>query len=52
MKRLVWFARWHASRALIHFGLMVAPRGPARTLLVRYLNDFGREVTSKIKVSP
>jgi len=44
MGKLVWFARWHVARWMVHTALTIAPKGPPRTLLVGYLNAYGREV--------
>lgn len=48
MAKALWYARWHLARWLVHGGLVIAPKGPARDLLVGYLNAYGREVMETI----
>jgi hypothetical protein len=50
-RNTVWYARWHLANWMVHAALKVAPKGPARTLLVDYLNAYGREVLDAIKAA-
>lgn len=34
---MMWRIRWHIARFLVHLGLHIAPRGPARDLFVSAL---------------
>ena len=44
LKRQSWLLRWHVARFLIHLGIAIAPDGPVRDLLLRYLEAFGDEI--------
>lgn len=44
LQRRCWLLRWHVARFFIHLGIAIAPDGPARDLLLRYLNAFGDEI--------
>lgn len=46
--RPVFMARWHVARALIHLGVRLAPPGPAKQILVQYLEAYGREVLAAL----
>lgn len=45
----MFYTRWQVTRFLVSLALWVAPRGPARSMLLVYLNDFGAEVMDRIK---
>lgn len=45
---MMFYTRWQVARFLVSLALWVAPRGPARSMLLVYLNDFGAEVMDKI----
>lgn len=49
---MLFYIRWQIARFLVSLALWVAPRGPARSMLLVYLNDFGAEVMDVIRNRP
>lgn len=52
MPKWLWFLRWQVARWMVHTALQIAPAGAARDLLVRRLNEYGREIMIALRPTP
>lgn len=42
--RALWHMRWHSTRVLVALAFAIAPRGPARDVLIEGLNAASRHI--------
>jgi hypothetical protein len=44
----MWHLRWHMTNVLVRAAIWIAPKGPARDVLLEHLEAFGNVILRRI----